>query len=154
MIVEYMKKTDTYKESKKKIDKEFKNFCCDNMTITIIVAIILTIVFCFHGVKPIFNWVSEPQETFGWISLAVIADCFAICLVFFISLFIGDIINTICAWIYYRIKLENTISTVDVYNKIEREYRQHADEIFRKFITYTKDEYFLGEKPALRYSRK
>ena len=60
------------------------------------------------------------QETFGWISLAVIADCFAICLVFFISLFIGDIINTICAWIYYKLKLENTISSVDVYDKIHK----------------------------------
>lgn len=154
MIVEYMKKTNTYKESKKKIDEEFKHFCCDNMTITIIVAIILTIVFCFHGVSPIFKWVSEPQETFGWIILGVIVDCFAICIVFFISLFIGDIINTICAWIYYRLKLENTISSANVYDKIEREYRQHADEIFRKFITYTKDEYFLDKKPALRYSRK
>ena len=154
MITNGMKNTYVYKRIKESIDDDMERFCKDDATIPMIVAVIALVIFCFNGVKPLFNFVSEPQETLGWITIAVIVVVIAIMLSLIIGFAIGELLNRLYASIYFSLKLKYEIYEDKNYDKMMKVYREHIDYVFKEFVHYAKDETVNGERPALRYNRK
>ena len=154
MITNGMKNTYVYRKIRENIDDEMKRFCKDDATIPMIVSIIITVIFCFNGVKPLFNYVYEPQETFGWMFLAAVVVCAAIVLSLIIGFVIGELFNYLYALLYFSLKFKYEIYEDKNYDKMMKAYREHIDYVYKEFVHYAKDEYVNGERPALRYSRK
>ena len=154
MLTNGMKNTYVYRRIREAIDDDMERFCKDNATIPMIVAVIAAVVFCFNGLKPLFNYVYEPQETFGWMFLAAIAACAGIVFSFIIGAVIGALLNHLYASLYFSLKLKCKIYDDKTYDKIMKAYREHIDYVYREFVHYTKDETVNGERPALRYKRK
>lgn len=154
MITNGMKNTYVYRRVKESIDDDMERFCKDDATIPMIVAVIAAIVFCFNGVKPLFNFVYEPQETFGWMFLAAVVVCAAIILSLIIGFIIGELFNRLYALLYFSLKFKCEIYEDKNYDKMMKAYREHIDYVYKEFVHYVKDETVNGERPALRYSRK
>ena len=154
MLTNGMKNTYVYKRIKEAIDDEKERFCKDDATIPVIVAVIALIIFCFNGVKPLFNYVYEPQETFGWMFLAAVVVCAAIVLSLIIGFAIGELFNYWYALLYFSLKFKYKLYEDKNYDKMMKAYREHVDYVFKEFVHYAKDETVNGERPALRYSRK
>lgn len=154
MITNGMKNTYVYRRIKESIDDDMERFCKDDATIPMIVAVIALVIFCFNGVKPLFNFVSEPQETLGWIFIAVIVVGVAIILSLIIGFAIGELFNHWYASLYFSLKFKYEIYEDKNYDKMMKAYREHIDYVYKEFVHYVKDETVNGERPALRYSRK
>lgn len=154
MLTNGMKNTYVYRRVKESIDDDMERFCKDDATIPMIVAVIAAIVFCFNGVKPLFNFVYEPQETFGWMFLAAVVVCAAIILSLIIGFIIGELFNRLYALLYFSLKFKCEIYEDKNYDKMMKAYREHIDYVYKEFVHYVKDETVNGERPALRYSRK
>jgi len=154
MLTNGMKNTYVYRRIKEAIDDDMKRFCKDDATIPFIVAVIVAIIFCFNGVKPLFNYVYEPQETFGWMFLAAIVVCAAIIFSLIIGFIIGELFNYLFASLYFSLKFKYKIYEDENYDKMMKAYREHIDYVYKEFVHYAKDESVNGERPALRYSRK
>lgn len=154
MLTNGMKNTYVYRRVKESIDDDMKRFCKDDATIPFIVSVIVAIIFCFNGVKPLFNFVYEPQETFGWMFLAAVVVCAAIILSLIIGFIIGELFNRLYASLYFSLKFKCEIYEDKNYDKMMKAYREHIDYVYKEFVHYVKDETVNGERPALRYSRK
>ena len=146
MLTNGMKNTYVYRRIRETIDDDMKRFCKEGVTIPMIIAVIVAIIFCFNGVK--------PQETFGWMFLAAIVVCAAIIFSLIIGFIIGELFNYLFASLYFSLKFKYKIYEDENYDKMMKAYREHIDYVYKEFVHYAKDESVNGEKPALRYSRK
>lgn len=137
------KNTKTYKNLEKQINAECSKFQKDDCTLSVIIALIGGIVFCFNWLGKVWDWIYMPQETVGWCFLAMCGSALAIIIAFSIAFIVGEIINLILSEIYFKLKFKCALNEEENYNRMQNEYRDQMDDTFADFKHFYPSEWIL-----------
>lgn len=138
------KETETYKQLKSNVEKEYGLFTAFNdpyASILVLISIVAVFLFAFNYIIPVWDLIAKPQETIVWYFLAFTGCSLSLICVFFGALISSAFLVWLLSWIFYHIKFEILLHCQENYDKIVRDRKKYLGKLFIKFTNYSTDNF-------------
>lgn len=138
------KETETYKQLKSNVEKEYGLFTAFNdpyASIIVLISLVAVFLFAFNYIGAVWDLITKPQETMTWYFLAIIGCSFCLAAVFFVMLISSAFLIWLLSWIFYHIKFEILLHCQENYDKIVRDRKKYLGKLFIKFTNYSTDNF-------------